>query len=169
MLPTLTEPRLLTLVDREEALLRIKANPNDPILFETFFCADCVCFVVQGGITSEREVYHSKHRLAWLPAVEEPAPGQSFKPIGEWLNLAPLSPKRQEWLAEIAKKTTPLSWAWVLTSEEQTDWFDYLENYLAELADSWLAALNGSESRWLKSEQVWQTDCPPGTAFGWQV
>lgn len=155
-----------TLIDREELLLRIKANANDPILFETFFCADCAEFVLKGGLTLGQSVHATQHRLAWLPTLEEIRPGESFNHIEYWLSQADLTLERRAWLAQVASTTNTLSWAWVLNSDEQVGWFTYLDEFLAQLAEAWLAALNGNNSSHLTSDQVWQGWRPTQT-FGW--
>lgn|GEM_PF-2093461 len=154
-------------IDKELTLLKIKANPNDPILFQMFFCVNCGTFVEGGQILPPLESQHPGHRLAWLPSVDEPIPGRSIKHINHWLESTPLSSERRQWLQEVAQTTNTISWAWVVSGAEYEDWTNYLDGYLDELAESWLTALNGLDSPLIPVGSIWQTIRPAHYFFKW--
>lgn len=159
----LTQEKTIFLLDREETLLNIKVNPNDPALYEMYWCADCERFVALGALHPHEAVLHAGHRFAWLPGVDEVAPGIRLEHMAVWLEGKSFTPARREWLTQVISQTDTLNWAWVLDEAEQTDWFEYLEGFLDRLADEWLDALNGKSSR-----RVWQVETPPeGTSFFW--
>jgi hypothetical protein len=155
------------MIDKELTLLKIKANPNDPILFQMFFCADCGAFVESGQILPPLERQHPGHRLAWLPTVDEPVPGKSIRHINHWLEVTQLSSERRQWLKQVAQTTNTISWAWVVSGVEYEDWLNYLDGYLDELVESWLAALNGFDSPLISAELIWQTIRPARHIYKW--
>jgi hypothetical protein len=156
------QEKTVFLLDREETLLNIKVNPNDPALYQMYWCADCERFVTLGALHPHEAVRHAGHRLAWLPGVDEVAPGFRLQHMAGWLERTPLTPERRSWLQTVAVQTDTLNWAWVLNETEQTDWFEYLDGFLDRLADDWLDALN-RRNAW----RVWQDETPPDMTFSW--
>lgn len=155
------------LLDRDAVLLKIKANQGDPLLFQTFFCVDCAAFVELGALFPLNQRFHAAHCLAWLPSVDEYAPGQRIDHISHWLEHTLLAPERKRWLQQMAKQVTTLNWVWVCTLDEHSLWLDYLEDYLEKVADSWLAALNGADSPYIAARSTWHSYPFGSVRFGW--
>lgn len=154
-------------LDRNFTLLKIKANPNDPVLFQTFFCATCASFVSIGRLFPATSQSHSDHNLAWLPSIDESAPGSPLNHIANWLANTPLNSERLAWLSQVAATTSTLNWVWVVNEVEYKSWIKYLTSFLDTLADNWLAALNGVDSPLVTSAAVWPVSNPRQFAFKW--
>lgn len=155
------------LLDKEWTLLQIEANPNDFALFQTFFCANCNTFVAGGMILPDLKQAHPHHALAWLPAIDEPVPpNQALPVIQTWLATANLDRVRKADLAKIAPGCSSFGWGLRLDIDEREIWYDYFSSYLEQLADSWLAALNGIDTIYCKAEQVWLST-KPNLHFAW--
>ncbi len=147
-------------------LIKIQANQNDPILFQSFFCVSCQDFVLANGLFPAPERHTAGHALAWLPAVDEPGPGRPIQAIVSWLRGAPVSEERRSYLKEVAPSSNSSCWALILEPEEREEWFDFFSNYLESLADCWLDALNGKDSEYFQAEEVWFRP-RPAVQFGW--
>jgi len=142
-------------LSKDLTILKIQANQNDPLIFQSFFCATCQEFILANGLFAAPERHFPGHPLAWVPAQDEPAQGRSVQLIEDWLQTAPISQSRREDLALIAPQTNSLSWGLVLMGHEGSNWLTYLENYLNELADCWLASLNGFDTAYFRAEEIW--------------
>ena len=147
----------LITISRDVALLKIQANQNDPITFQTFFCTGCQTFVLASGFfpTPEQHAMQPGHRLAWLPAVDEPLHGQPYQAIQYWLATAPLSQERRDYLTQIAPTVNSMCWGLLIDPAEREEWLDFLADYLDGLAEAWLTALNGEDTRYFRSSEMW--------------
>ncbi len=151
-------------IDRNQLILNLRSNPADPEIFEFFFCADCRHFVTTNGLFPPlaRQPKHAGHRLAWLPNPDShlpPHPPQGH--ILHWLeNYRPnLSEERYRQLLAYATTTTSENWVWVVTDKEQADWLAYLNDYIEQLTDSWLAALDYKASGFFpEPAKIWRTN-----------
>lgn len=155
------------LLDRDTVILKIKANQGDPALFQTFFCADCASFVELGALFPLNQRLHAGHRVAWLPSVDEYAPGQRIDHVQHWIEHTVLTPERKERLYQMADQVTTLNWVWVCSVDEHKLWLDYLEDYLERLADSWLAALNGADGAYISARSIWYSYPFGSVRFRW--
>ena len=137
-------------LDRAYLILYIRANPDDPQLFQLYFCADCGQFVPLEGLfpALTSDPGHPGHRLAWLPGQDSVPPGPPEGLVRRWLDeYRPLiAPDRFNSLSELAGMTGSSNWVWVLHGPEQDAWLAFLETYLQTLAGQWLLALAGQSS-----------------------
>lgn len=147
-------------------IIKIQANPNDPMLFQSFFCVGCQDFILVNGLFPAPERHAAAHALAWVPAVDEPGPGRPIQAIEPWLRSAPLSKERRRYLKEVAPSSNSICWALILEPEEREEWFDYFSDYLENLADCWLDALNGKDSEYFRVEEIWLRP-RPAVQFAW--
>ncbi len=152
-------------ISKNIALLEIQANQNDPVIFQTFFCATCQKFLPANGLFPGPEKHTQGHHLAWVPSVDEPAPGRPAKPITSWLSSRDLGLERHNLLVESSNTSTSLYWGFFLESDECSDWIDYLWNYLDDLAECWLNALNGLDTAYFKASEIWVGASPQSTFF----
>lgn len=149
-------------LSKDLAILKIQANQNDPLIFQSLFCPTCQDFVLANGFFLGPDQHTPGHPLAWLPSQDEPAQGRTVALIENWLRTAPISESRRQELSLLAPQINSLSWGLALVGQETFDWLAYLENYLNELADSWLAALNGLDTAHFRAEEIWFR---PATAY----
>jgi hypothetical protein len=142
-------------LSKDLALLKIQANQNDPLIFQTLFCPICQAYILANGLFPAPAQHAPAHPLAWVPAVDEPVPGRPIQAISYWLQLAPLTTERRRYLAEVAPTSNSLCWGLIIEPPERENWFEFLANYLDELAEAWLAALNGSDTKYFRSSEIW--------------
>lgn len=154
------------LLSKSLTLLKIQANQNDLLIFQSFFCAECQEFILANGLFPPPAQHNPAHALAWLPAVDEPRPGQPWQVIQEWLPAAPINEERRSQLTGIAPTSNSMCWALILDPEEREEWFDFLADYLDQLADSWLMALNGFDTGYFRADEIWIRP-RPARHFGW--
>lgn len=153
---------MLPYIDRRQLNLHIRANPADPQIFELSYCATCNRFVPGSGLFPpvEAQPEHSGHALAWLPAVDSPLPPYpSEGHIQHWLAVygPQLNPAQRRELQNYATVTGSLNWVWLLKGDEQADWLAYLNQYLENLMEAWLAALDGRASAFFpQPATVWR-------------
>lgn len=143
------------LLSKDLVLLKIQANQNDPLIFQTLFCPICQEFIMANGLFPAPAQHPPAHPLAWVPAIDEPVPGRPIQAISYWLQLAPLKPERRRYLAEVAPTSNSLCWGLIIEPHERENWFEFLADYLDELAETWRAALNGSDTKYFRSNEIW--------------
>lgn len=142
-------------LSKDLALLKIQANLNDPLVFQILFCPVCQDYILAAGLFPNPAQHPLDHPLAWVPAVDEPVSGRPIQAISYWLQLAPLGSERRRYLAEAALASNSSCWALILEPEEREGWFEFFENYLNDLADAWMAALNGSDTPYFSANEIW--------------
>jgi hypothetical protein len=147
-------------LDFDLILLKIKANPADPILFATFYCASCNTFVPIGGLFPANAKLHLDHYLARLPSID--AVGN---PLANWLAQASITIERRSYLQQLVFTTSTLNWVWVCNEAEYDDWLGYLDAQLEDLVASWLEALNGQDNQFFRAATIWQTLRPTHLLF----
>ena len=148
------------------ALLKIQANQNDPVIFQSLFCATCQDFILANGLFPPPERHVPGHALAWVPALDEPVLGRPRPVMQEWLNTAGLSDERRRELAGFAYSSNSLCFALFLGGDEREAWFEYFSTYLDGLAEAWLQALNGEDTRRFRVEEIW-VGPRPKLHFSW--
>ena len=153
-------------LSKELTLLKIQANQNDPLLFQTLFCATCQDFVTANGLFPAPHLHPADHALAWLPALDEPVPSEPSPAITRWLSEAPLNAERRRGLSAVALESNTLCWALIIEPEERDEWFELLTNYLDGLADAWLDALNGLDTHHFQASHIWFRP-RPACRFQW--
>lgn len=155
-------------ISKSQVMLEIQANQNDPVIFQTFFCSSCHQFIPANGLFPGPEQHSLGHPLAWVPAVDEPGPGRPVKPITPWLLSQALSDERRDYLANLAHNSTSLYWGFFIEPDECSDWLNYLWDYLDELAECWLKALNGFDTDYFQSNEIWIRP-RPNIKFYWSA
>lgn len=155
-------------ISKSQVLLEIQANQNDPVIFQTFFCAGCQQFIPANGLFPGPEQHTPGHSLAWVPSLDEPGPGRPAKPITSWLSNQEFSVERRQNLNHTACTSTSLYWGFFLEPEECENWLNYLWSYLDDLAECWLKALNGFDTAYFLASEIWVRP-RPAYNFYWSI
>ncbi len=155
-------------ISKSLVLLEIQANQNDPVIFQTFFCANCQQFIPANGLFPGPEQHSPGHPLARVPSLDEPGSGNPSKPITSWLLNQELSGERRQNLTETAWTSTSLYWGFFLEPQECENWLNYLWNYLDDLAECWLKALNGFDTAYFLASEIWVRP-RPSYNFYWSI
>jgi hypothetical protein len=161
-------------INKQDLLLQIRANPADPQLFELYYCPVCRDFVAVGGLFPALSGL-TRHRdcpLAVLPGQDSPLTKEARTGlIQSWLESyrLKLSVTRYQELICHGSHTNSGNWVWLLRGDELADWLAYLTLYLDQLAESWLAALNGQASALFpKPGAIWHNrPFDTGEPFNW--